>query len=50
MRELAGRNPLILLRYDGEPEDIAPPIAFRCRERARRITGRMIEVDAGRYF
>ena len=33
----------------GNPEDIAPVVAFLCSENARHITGQVIKVDAGQY-
>ncbi|MDD3896382.1 MAG: SDR family NAD(P)-dependent oxidoreductase [Candidatus Peribacteraceae bacterium] len=34
----------------GQPEDIAPVVAFLCSEEARHITGQVLKVDAGQYI
>jgi len=34
----------------GQPEDIAPIVAFLCSDAAHHITGQVIKVDAGQYI
>jgi 3-oxoacyl-[acyl-carrier protein] reductase len=34
----------------GQPEDIAPCVAFLASDDARHITGQIIKIDAGQYL
>jgi len=40
----------ILLGHLGQPEDVACAVTFLCGERARHITGQVIQVDGGQYL
>ncbi len=40
----------ILLGHLGQPEDVAFAVTFLCSDRARHITGQVIQVDGGQYL
>jgi len=40
----------ILVGHLGQPEDVAFAVTFLCSERARHITGQVIQVDGGQYL
>ena len=40
----------ILLGHLGQPQDVAYLVTFLCSDRARHITGQVIQVDGGQYL
>lgn len=40
----------ILVGHLGQPEDVAYAVTFLCSDRARHITGQVIQVDGGQYL
>jgi 3-oxoacyl-[acyl-carrier protein] reductase len=39
-----------VLKRLGEPEDVAHLVTFLCSDKARHITGEVIQVDGGQYI
>jgi 3-oxoacyl-[acyl-carrier protein] reductase len=40
----------ILVGHLGQPEDVAFAVTFLCSDKARHITGQVIQVDGGQYL
>jgi 3-oxoacyl-[acyl-carrier protein] reductase len=40
----------IVLERLGKPEEVAHVVTFLCTEKARHITGQVIQVDGGQYL